>query len=81
MRVRIGATDVPFTTAEDLVIHKLFAGRARDLEDAVGVIRRQSDTLDWAYIHRWITAFAEVPGRERLPELLEEVRRRADEPG
>ncbi|HEX9895856.1 MAG TPA: nucleotidyl transferase AbiEii/AbiGii toxin family protein [Gemmatimonadales bacterium] len=79
IRVRIGATDVPFATAEDLLIHKLFAGRPRDLEDAVGVIRRQGDALDWAYVTRWISAFAEVPGRERLSGMLEELRRTAEE--
>lgn len=79
VRVRVGATEVPFATAEDLLIHKLFAGRPRDIEDAIGVIRRNETSLDWTYVTRWIAAFADVPGRERLSELLDQVRRRATE--
>jgi hypothetical protein len=36
--VRVGGTDVRFATAEDLVIHKVMAGRPRDLEDARGIL-------------------------------------------
>ena len=79
IRVRIGGADVPFATAEDLLVHKLFAGRPRDLEDAVGVIRRQGDAIDWNYITQWVGAFAEVPGREHLPELLRQLREDAAE--
>ena len=78
IRVRIGGADVPFATAEDLVVHKLFAGRPRDLEDVVGVIRRQGDAMDWAYVARWVAAFAEVPGREHLPDVLRQLREDAD---
>ncbi len=66
---------VPFATAEDLVIHKLFAGRARDLEDAVGVVRRQGSALDWEYVERWAREFASVPGREDLPERVASLKR------
>jgi hypothetical protein len=31
--VDLGGTSIPFASAEDLIIHKLFAGRARDWED------------------------------------------------
>ena len=66
---------VPFATAEDLVIHKLFAGRPRDLEDAVGVVRRQGSALDWEYVERWAREFASVPGREDLPERVARLKR------
>lgn len=73
-RVMLEGVEVPFATAEDLIIHKLFAGRARDLEDAVAVVRRQSDRLDWEYLERWTTTFAEVPGREAMPDQLSALR-------
>ncbi|MFW6193698.1 MAG: nucleotidyl transferase AbiEii/AbiGii toxin family protein [Gemmatimonadota bacterium] len=38
--VEVRDTSVPFASAEDLILHKLFAGRPRDLEDAAGVVRR-----------------------------------------
>lgn len=44
-------------TAEDTVITKLrwFAAlrRAKDRDDARGIIAVQGDRLDWGYIHRW----------------------------
>lgn len=77
VRVSVAGELIPFATAEDLIIHKLFAGRPRDLEDAMGVVRRRAESLDWPYIERWIAEFAAVPGRENLPALLEELRRGA----
>ncbi len=44
--VELGGEPVPFASVEDLVIHKLFAGRARDLEDVATVIRRQRAEVD-----------------------------------
>jgi predicted nucleotidyltransferase len=79
IRVPIGGVEVPFATAEDLLVHKLFAGRPRDLEDAVGVMRRQGAAIDWEYVTRWVGAFAEVPGREHLPDVLRRLRDAADE--
>lgn len=69
---------VPFASAEDLLIHKLFAGRPRDLEDAAGVVRRKGSQLDWAYLDRWTREFASIPGRENLPAMLRALREESD---
>ncbi|MBP7962136.1 MAG: hypothetical protein KBG20_16150 [Caldilineaceae bacterium] len=42
---------------EDLLIYKLISTRPRDHEDANGVIRRQSDSLDAAYVLNWLRQF------------------------
>lgn len=78
VQVTVGGALVPFATAEDLIIHKLFAGRPRDLEDAVGVVRRSGSRLDWTYVNRWVAEFAQVPGREDLPTRLAQVRQEGD---
>ncbi|MGQ0560633.1 MAG: nucleotidyl transferase AbiEii/AbiGii toxin family protein [Gemmatimonadota bacterium] len=75
VRVTVRGTEIPFATAEDLLLHKLFAGRPRDLEDAAGVVRRKRDDIDWTYLERWAAEFAVLPGRETL---LEQVRRLRD---
>lgn len=66
--VDVAGVNVPFASAEDLLIHKLFAGRPRDLEDAAGIVRRKGAEVDWAYVHRWVREFSAIPGREALPE-------------
>ena len=73
--IDVGGTSVPFASAEDLVLHKLFAGRPRDIEDAEGIVRRKGRDLDWAYIRRWAMEFSEVPGREGMPDLVDELER------
>jgi predicted nucleotidyltransferase len=72
--VEVEGVSVPFASAEDLVIHKLFAGRPRDIEDAVGVVQRNGATMDWDYMNSWVQQFAEIPGREGLPDRLTALR-------
>ena len=73
--VELAGERVPFASAEDLILHKLFAGRARDLEDTRGVVRRKGPDLDWGYLRRWAADFALVPGRESMPAAIEELAR------
>jgi len=40
IRVNLNGTDVRFACVEDLIIHKIFAGRPRDLEDVRGICLR-----------------------------------------
>ena len=79
--IDLGGEPVPFASAEDLVIHKLFAGRARDLEDVVTVIRRRGTEVDWAYLAKWAKEFASVPGREGMPEQVKRLRQEQGEIG
>lgn len=76
--VPMGDTVVPFATAEDLVLHKLFAGRPRDIEDANSVIRRKGAQLDWDYLERWAAEFAQVEGRENMPTQVRELKSQID---
>jgi hypothetical protein len=73
--IDVGTVPVPFASAEDLILHKLFAGRPRDLEDAAGVVRRKGRKLDWQHIRKWAREFSAVPGREQLPEQVRALER------
>lgn len=64
---------VPFASAEDLILHKLFAGRPRDIEDSEGVVLRKGADLDWAYLRRWAREFTTVAGREVLTRQVERL--------
>ena len=61
---------MPFATPEDLLLHKLFAGRPRDLEDAAGIVRRKGPSLDRDCLERWAATFASTPGREGMPDAV-----------
>lgn len=78
VQVEVGGASVPFASGEDLLLHKLFAGRPRDIEDAHGVVRRKGAELDWEYMERWAREFAAIPGREELPEELRRLREREE---
>lgn len=56
LSVSMQGVRVRVVTPEDLLIHKLVAGRARDLEDARGLLRRNPD-LDRAYVRHWLAQF------------------------
>lgn len=51
--VAIGSAHVRFASLEDLIIHKLVAGRARDIEDVVGIVRKNRQ-LDAIYVEQWL---------------------------
>jgi len=66
--VRIGETEVCFASLEDLLIHKIVAGRARDLEDA-RIILLKNPRADLAYIRHWLAEFSALAGEDCLGRL------------
>jgi predicted nucleotidyltransferase len=54
--VELGGTKVRFAALEDLIIHKLVAGRPRDIEDA-RIILAKNPGFDRAYTELWLRRF------------------------
>ncbi len=52
---------VKFASAEDLVIHKVFAGRPRDMEDVKSVLLKNPE-MDTRYIRQWLNELGEATG-------------------
>lgn len=73
--IELGGQSVPFASAEDLLLHKLFAGRPRDLEDAAGIVRRKGKDLDWSYVRHWASEFSAVPGRADIVAQADRLER------
>jgi hypothetical protein len=56
-------------------VHKLVAGRPRDIEDARGVLLRHPD-VDAAYVRQWLEVFEEALGAA-LVDTFEVLHREA----
>jgi len=52
-RKTLGSLRLWVISAEDLILHKLKAGRPRDFEDSLSVIVRQGNRLDLKYLNHW----------------------------
>lgn len=64
-------------SAEDLIIHKCVAGRARDVEDVERILVRQQMKLDLERIRSWLRAFRDaIEGHDPLA-LFEQALTRA----
>lgn len=68
--VRLGNTNVRFATAEDTIIHKLFAGRPLDIQDIKGIINTNRN-LDTTYVKKWLKEFSMNSERNLVKEYDE----------
>jgi hypothetical protein len=61
--VDLGGVNVHFAAVEDVVVHKLVAGRPRDMEDVRSIVVKNPG-LDRAYVERWLGGFDRALDRE-----------------
>ncbi len=55
-KISLMQTEVSFASPEDVIIHKIFAGRPRDLEDVRSIILKNPN-IDIEYIECWLKEF------------------------
>ena len=73
--VAVGGVNVRFASPEDVLIHKIVAGRPSDIEDARAILAK-SRTLDRPYLLRWLGEFEATlssPLVEQFKELEAQV--------
>ena len=63
--IKLGRTSVRFASLEDLVIHKVIAGRARDLEDVRSVLLK-NPKYNSRYVEKWLAEFDRSLGEHFL---------------
>jgi predicted nucleotidyltransferase len=66
---QIGGVSVKICSAEDLIIHKVVAGRPQDITDIEGIILRQRKGLNIRYIRKWLRNFSSIL---EMPEMIEQ---------
>ena len=71
-RVTILDQEVNFASPEDLIIHKIFAGRPRDIEDVRTIIIKNPE-IDIRYIREWLKEFDESSDEKKFLKTFEEV--------
>lgn len=71
-RIRIKDVEVSFASPEDVIIHKIFAGRPRDIEDSRAIILKNPD-LDIQYIRNWLREFDAASDEKTFSKTFEEL--------
>ena len=70
--VPTGDATVRFASPEDVLIHKIVAGRPRDIEDARAILAR-SQHLDRQYILKWLREFEQTLSSPLVQPFLDLV--------
>lgn len=66
----VSGTLVPFISAEDLIVTKVLAGRAKDIDDVRGVLSERGATLDIQHIRETLALLEEALGQSDLKALF-----------
>lgn len=73
---KIDETGIAFASLEDMIIHKIFSGRPRDMEDARSILIKNPD-YDKDYIIKWLQEFDDALGQDKFlgnfQELITEI--------
>jgi len=71
-RIQLLDQDVCFAAPEDVIIHKIVAGRPRDIEDIRGIFLKMRG-IDIAYIKQWLNDFSDAPEKDDIKKRFEEI--------
>lgn len=71
-RITLCGQEVCFASPEDLILHKIIAGRPRDLEDVRTLILKNPG-IDAAYIRRWLKEFDVAVQEKSFLETFENI--------
>ena len=65
-KVLINGYSVKFASPEDVIIHKMFAGRAIDQEDVKNILIKNRKKVNLKYIRKWLLEFTRIPSQKSV---------------
>jgi len=71
-RVKINNVLVNFSSIEDIIIHKIFAGRPRDIEDVKSIVLKNSD-IEIEYINKWLALFEQSDEEQQFVQEFADI--------
>lgn len=72
-KVRIDGYPAKFASCEDVIIHKMFAGRAIDEEDVRNIFIKNRNKINLKYIKNWLSKFSKIPGQKDILERFNRI--------
>jgi predicted nucleotidyltransferase len=61
--VKVGKAEVRVASVEDVIVHKVIAGRPRDLEDVASMLAKNPE-YDREYVEKWLVQFDAALGED-----------------
>jgi hypothetical protein len=74
-QVLMGDYPVKFASCEDVIIHKMIAARAIDVEDVKNILIKAENSADLEYIKGWLSEFAKIPEHKGILERFNSLSR------
>jgi hypothetical protein len=71
-RIFLSGQEVCFASLEDLILHKIFSGRPRDLED-VRILVLKNPGIDGPYIRGWLKEFDAAVQKKEFLDTFEKI--------
>jgi len=71
-KVPIEKTVVKFASLEDVIIHKVFTGRTRDLDDVRSILIR-NPSVNLSYIEKWLSEFDKSLSKAELLKKFKKI--------
>lgn len=70
--IKLGSVAVKFASVEDVIIHKIFAGRPRDIEDVKGIMSKNKN-FDKSYVLKWLKLFDKTDNKNKLLDMFNSI--------
>jgi predicted nucleotidyltransferase len=71
--VKLAGYPVRFASREDVIIHKMLAGRAIDEEDVKSILIKKGEEIDFGYVKEWLAKFEVMPEFVGVGKKFEEL--------